>query len=139
VSSGAELRALVVSALVLAFLAAAWIGGWALREARDVDPTALALLERCLENERSLDVSTPARDPLAASAPDGSLTTTILGNTATVSLWNDPAAADQTVATYNTLTPENLAGRAIVRGARVILWAEPPTDAQAAPLYACMP
>jgi len=136
-SVGSERKVVLLSALMLAGVGAIWVAGWAVREARDVDPTALALLERCLENERSLDVSTPAGDPLAASAPRGSLTTTVFGNSVSVSLWKDEPAAERTIATYARLTPEDLTTRAIARGRTVFFWAAPPTDEQAAPLYGC--
>ncbi len=136
-TSGSEWRTLVVSALVLVAVGTAWAGGWAIREATDVDPTALERLTGCLD-QQGLAVASPAADPLGASAPDGSLTTTIDGNAVTVSLWSDANAADRTVATYGRLTSEDLSGRAVVRGDRVALWSAPPTDAQASILYDCV-
>ncbi|MBA2293852.1 MAG: hypothetical protein H0W16_01840 [Actinobacteria bacterium] len=138
-SGGSERTVVVLSALVLAGLAGVWVGGWAVREARDVDPTALALVLACLQNQRGLTVSSPARDPLAAAAPRGSLTTTIEGNTVTVSLWNDAGAAEEAVGTYARLTPEDVTQRAIARADSAFLWAMPPTGSQAPAVYGCMP
>jgi len=134
-----EWRYLIASALGLLVLAGFWVAGWAFREARDVDPTALGLLSTCLEDERRVRVISPSGDPLADSAPSGSLRTTIEGNTVTVSIWADHEAAIRTLDTYARLTPENLEGRAVVRGRRANLWASPPTGSQAAALYGCEP
>jgi hypothetical protein len=136
-TSGSEWHTLVVSALVVAAVGTAWAGGWAIREATDGDPTALERLSGCLD-EQGLDVASPVADPLAASAQDGSLTTTIDGNSVTVSLWSDANAAERTIATYGRLTSEDLSARAVVRDDRVALWSAPPTDAQASILYSCV-
>jgi hypothetical protein len=135
-SAGSEWRALVVSAAAVAAIGVAWVGAWATREATDVDPTALERMAACLGGH-GLEIVSPADDPLADSAPRGSLTTTIDGNTVTVSFWNDSSAAEQTVATYNRLTPEDLTDRAITRGNNAFLWAARPTDEQASILYGC--
>ena len=134
-----EWRYLIASALGLLVLAGLWVAGWAFREARDVDPTALGLLSTCLEDERRVRVISPSGDPLADSAPSGSLRTTIEGNAVTVSIWADHEAATRTLETYARLTPENLEGRAVARGRRANLWASPPTGSQAAALYDCEP
>ena len=134
-----EWHYVLVSALGLVVVAGAWVTGWALREARDVDPTSLALLSMCLEDERGLRLISPSGDPLADSAPSGSLRTTIEGNNVTVSIWADHEAATRTLETYARLTPENLEGRAVARGRRANLWASPPTGSQAAALYGCEP
>ena len=134
-----EWHYVLVSALGLVVVAGAWVTGWALREARDVDPTSLALLSMCLEDERGLRLISPSGDPLADSAPSGSLRTTIEGNTVTVSIWADHEAATRALETYARLTPEDLEGRAVARGRRANLWASPPTGSQAAALYGCEP
>ena len=134
-----EWHYVLVSALGLVVVTGAWVTGWALREARDVDPTSLALLSMCLEDERGLRLISPSRDPLADSAPSGSLRTTIEGNNVTVSIWADHEAATRALETYARLTPENLEGRAVARGRRANLWASPPTGSQAAALYGCEP
>ena len=95
-----EWRYVLVSALGLVVVAGAWVTGWALREARDVDPTSLALLSMCLEDERGLRLISPSGDPLADSAPHGSFRTTIEGNDVTVSIWSDHEAATATLETY---------------------------------------
>ena len=134
-----EWRYVLVSALGLVVVAGAWVTGWALREARDVDPTSLALLSMCLEDESGLRLISPSGDPLADSAPHGSFRTTIEGNDVTVSIWSDHKAAMATLETYARLTPENLERRATARGRRVDLWAAPPTASQASALYRCEP
>ena len=132
-----EWRYLVVAMLVLSVLACAWVLGWAVREARDVDPTAIGLLSTCLEDERGLRLTSPSGDPLADSAPRGSLRTTIDGNEVVVSIWSDNDAALETVRTYARLTPENLDLRAVARGPFANLWAAPPTGSQEPALYDC--
>ena len=134
-----EWHYVLVSALGLVLVAGAWVTGWAVREARDVDPTSLALLSMCLEDERGLRLISPSGDPLADSAPSGSLRTTIEGNKVTVSIWADHEAATRALETYARLTPEDLEGRAVARGRRANLWASPPTGSQAAALYGCEP
>ena len=134
-----EWHYVLVSALGLVVVAGAWVTGWALREARDVDPTSLALLSMCLEDERGLRLISPSGDPLADSAPSGSLRTTIEGNNVTVSIWADHEDATRTLETYARLTPQDLEGRAVARGRRANLWASPPTGSQAAALYGCEP
>jgi hypothetical protein len=136
VTGAGERRALALSALGLAAVAVLWVGGWAIRESTDVDPSALAVLSKCLRGS-GLEVATPANDPLAGSASGGSLVTTIEGNSVTVSLWDDASSAERTVATYARLTSEDLTGRALVRGDAAVLWTTPPTGEQASSLYRC--
>jgi hypothetical protein len=138
VSGGIEERALALSAAALTVLAVVSVGGWAVREATDEDPTRLELALPCLEREYGLDVVVPSGDPLADSAPGGAFRTTIGGNVVVVSFWNDGNAAAETIETYERLTPENLEGRAIVGGRLAILWAEPPTGEQSTVLYGCV-
>jgi hypothetical protein len=134
-----EWRYLIVSMLALVVVVTAWGLGWAVREARDVDPMPMALLSTCLEDERGLRLVSPSGDPLADSAPHGALRTTIDGNDVTVSIWSDHDAALETLQTYARLTPENLEGRAVARGRLANLWAAPPTGGQASALYRCEP
>jgi hypothetical protein len=133
----AEWRTLAVSSLVVVAVGLLWIGGWALREATDTDPTRLERLVACLRDEHGLVVTSPADDPLAASAPGGSLTADAGGNPVTVSLWQDHAAAARTRATYDRLTTQDLLDRAFVRGDDVVLWVSPPTPEQTAVVYGC--
>ena len=105
-----EWRYLIASALGLLVLGGLWVAGWAFREARDVDPTALGLLSTCLEDERRVRVISPSGDPLADSAPSGSLRTTIEGNDVTVSIWADHEDATRTLETYARLTPREPRG-----------------------------
>jgi hypothetical protein len=133
----AEWRALVASFLVVAAVGLLWVGGWAVREATDTDPTRLERLAACLRDEHGLVVTSPADDPLAASAPGGSLMADAAGNVVTVSLWHDSGAAGRTRATYDRLTSQDLADRAFVRGGDVVLWVSPPTAAQASVVYGC--
>jgi hypothetical protein len=133
----AEWRALAASSLVVVAVGLLWIGGWALREATDTDPTTLERLVACLRDGHGLAVTTPAADPLAASAPGGSLTADADGNAVTVSLWQDAGAAARTRATYDRLTSQDLAGRAVVRDGDLVLWVAAPTPGQTAVVYGC--
>jgi len=134
-----EWRYLIASMLALGVLAGAWVIGWAVREARDVDPTLIGLLSTCLQDERGLHLTSPSGDPLADSAPRGSLRTTIEGNDVVVSVWSDHDAALETLRTYGRLTPEDLELRAVARGPYANLWAAPPTGSQEPALYDCEP
>jgi len=131
-----EWRTLAASLLVVATVGLLWIGGWAVREATDTDPTALERVAGCL-GERGLAVQVPAEDPLAGSAPGGSLTVDITGNAATVSLWQDEDAAARTLSTYDRLTSQDLSDRAALRGDGVVLWVSPPTAEQTSAVYGC--
>lgn len=134
----AEWRAVGISAAALAAVAVAWVAGWAVRDARAVHPSALTVSVRCLEREAGLQVVVPAHDPLAASAPHGSLSTTVAGNPVTVSFWDDADHARATIATYDRLTNEDLAGRALARGDRAVLWGSPPNAEQESVFYGCV-
>ena len=137
-SGGIEERALALSAAAVAVLAVVSVGGWAVREATDEDPTRLELAVPCLEREYELDVVVPSGDPLADSAPGGALRTTIDGNVVVASFWDGVDEAADTLESYARLTPEDLEGRAVERGAVAALWAAPPTDEQGAALYGCV-
>ncbi len=122
---------------MLVVLSTLWVGGWALREATDYDPSRLSLVLACLAREHGLVGATPAGDPLADSAPGGALTTTIAGNSVVASFWGSNEAAAETLATYDRLTPQDLEGRAVARGRVANLWAEPATGEQSTVLYGC--
>ena len=126
-----------ISAVALVALVAAWIGGWAIREATDDDPSRLSLALACLAREHGLEGTTPTGDPLADSAPGGAVRTTIAGNRVVASFWASNQAAAETLATYDRLTPEDLEGRAVARGRVANLWAEPATGEQSTVLYGC--
>ena len=136
-SGRAEQRALAVSAVALAVLAVVSVGGWAVREGTDEDPSRLSLTIGCLEREHGLEVVTPSGDPLADSAPGGALRTTIDGNQVVVSIWDHEDEAAETLETYARLTPESLEGRALAAGRFANLWGEPVTDEQVRVLYGC--
>jgi hypothetical protein len=133
-----EWRAVAVSAAALAAVALAWVAGWAVRDARAVHPSRLTVIVGCLEGEARLQVAVPAHDPLAASAPHGSLSTTVAGNPVTVSFWGDAEHARATIATYDRLTNEDLTGRALARGDHAVLWGSPPNAGQESILYGCV-
>ena len=128
---------LALVAATLAGLLALWVAGWAIREGTDVDPSRLSLVIACLGREHALDVTRPAGDPLADSAPGGAFRTTIAGNAVVVSVWDDVEDAEETVATYDQLTSQDLEGRAGTRGRIVNLWAEPADGEQTTILYGC--
>jgi hypothetical protein len=137
VSGPSEQRVLAITASALALALALWGAGWALREARDVDPRLQDVAVRCLEREYGLTVTLPSGDPLADSAPHGAFRTTIGGNDVVASVWDDGEDAERIIETYNRLTPEDLNGRGTARGRVAILWAEPATGAQTTVLYGC--
>ena len=136
-SSASERRVVTAAAALLAAIGVVWVGGWAVREALDEDPSQLARTMECLRREHGLEVVTPAGDPLADSAPGGALRTTIAGNDVVVSAWDNVEDAAETVATYDRLTSQDLEGRAGTRGQLVNLWASPADGEQTTILYGC--
>lgn len=135
--SASEPRVVAGVAALLAALVVLWVGGWAIREAFDEDPSQLARTMECLRREHGLEVVTPAGDPLADSAPGGAFRTTIAGNAVVVSVWDDVDDAEKAVATYDRLTSQDLEGRAGTRGRLVNLWASPADGEQTTILYGC--
>ncbi len=104
-------------------------------ETRD-KPTRLELTLRCLNVEKGLTTVAPARDPLARSAGDGSLETTIEGNDVTVALAGSDEQALKLVRDYNAVASA-LEGRLERRGRIVYLWRFVSSPTQRQVIYDC--
>ena len=131
-----EWRALAVSFAVVAALAGGAVAAWAIREATDETTTRLELATRCFEVEKGFAVEPAARDPLAASAGDGALRTTIEGNGVTVLLAATPGEALRLESGYRALGAD-LAGRLERRDRVVWLWQNVSSPTQRQHAYDC--
>jgi hypothetical protein len=132
-----EWRYLRNALVLVALVAAAVLAGWTVHEIRQ--PAALTRLEqvmRCLNGEKGLATVVPARDPLAASAGEGSLETTVEGNDVTVSLASSEAQAAKIERYYRTFADE-LAGRLERRQTTVYLWRFRSSPTQRQAMYDC--
>ncbi len=120
-----------VAVVVLTDLAA-----WKVWELTRYRPTRLELTLRCLNNEKGATTVVPAADPLAASAGDGSVQTTIEGNGVTVALASTVEQAVKIADDYRAVA-SGLAGRLERRDRVVYLWQSPSSPTQRQVMYDC--
>lgn len=126
-----RLAMVAVAAVVLADLVA-----WKVWDVTRHKPTRLEQTLRCLNDEKGLATVVPARDPLARSAGDGSLETTIEGNDVTIALAATEEQALKIERGYNAVASE-LAGRLERRGRIVYLWKNVSSPTQRQQAYDC--
>lgn len=121
----------------VALIAVAVVAGWKAHELRQ--PPALTRLEKtvgCLSGEKGLTAVAPAGDPLADSAGDGSLKTTVEGNDVTVALASSEEQAAR-IERYYRAVAGDLGGRLERRGTAVYLWRFRSSPTQRQAMYDC--
>lgn len=90
----------------------------------------------CLKERKNVVAVVPAGDPLADSAGDGSLKTTIEGNDVTVALASSQRQAAKIERYYNAVAGD-LEGRLERREKTVYLWAFTSSPTQRQAMYDC--
>jgi hypothetical protein len=109
---------------------------WKVRDLTIHKPSRLELTVRCLRDEKGAATTVPAADPLANSAGDGSLQTTIEGNGVTVALATTAEQAATIVRQYRALA-SGLEGRLERRAQVVYLWRNISSPTQRQIMYDC--
>jgi hypothetical protein len=110
---------------------------WKVRDVRKGPPlTRLEQTLRCLQHEKGVATIVPAGDPLAGSAGDGSLRTTIEGNEVTVALGTTEEQAAKIERAYRSVGGD-LTGRLERRSDTVYLWKFESSPTQRQTMYDC--
>jgi hypothetical protein len=131
-----EWRYLRVAMVALAVVVLVDVGAWKVRDLGTDAPTRLELSLNCLHGEKGARTVVPAGDPLADSAGDGSLKTTIEGNGVTVALASSEEQAIKIERYYHALA-DGLEGRLERRGRTVYLWRFRSSPTQRQAMYDC--
>ena len=131
-----EWRFLRLAMAVVAVGVAIDLVAWKVWELTRYRPSRLELTLRCLRNEKGAVAAAPAPDPLAASAGDGSVQTTIEGNVVTVALASTVEQALKIVADYRAVA-SGLDCRLERRDRVVYLWRNPSAPTQRQVMYEC--
>jgi hypothetical protein len=122
---------------LVVLIAVADVAGWKVHDLRQPPaPTRLELVVRCLNGEKGLRTAVPAGDPLADSAGDGSLKTTVEGNDVTVALASSEELAAK-IERYYRAVADDLTGRLERRGRTVYLWRFKSSPTQRQAMYDC--
>ena len=136
VDAAREWRMLLGGFAVVALVGIGGVITWGVHDLVTDEPTRLELAVRCLTGELGLPVVVPAGDPLADSAGDGSLKTTIEGNEVTVALASSDEQAIKIAGYYRSLG-NPAAGRLERRGRTVFLWKFESSPTQRQHAYDC--
>lgn len=131
-----EWRYLRLAMVALAVVLLLDVAAWGVRELTIDRPTRLELSLRCLKIEKGVATVVPAGDPLADSAGDGSLKTTIEGNDVTVALASTDEQAIKIERDYRAVA-SGLQGRLERRGRTVYLWRNVSSPTQRQAMYDC--
>lgn len=131
-------RRLVQAGLAVVALVMVAVGvGWKVHDVRKGPaPTRLELTLRCLNGEKGLATIVPAGDPLADSAGDGSLRTTVEGNEVAVVLGASEEQAARIERSYRAVGGD-LSGRLERRSDTVYLWKFESSPTQRQTMYDC--
>ena len=126
----------MISGVVVTLLFLGVVVTWAVRDVTHDEPTRLELVVRCLTKEQGLAVTIATGDPLADSAGDGALRTTIEGNDVTIVLASTPEQAIELEREYRVLGTD-LEGRLERRDRTVYLWKNVSSPTQRQHAYDC--
>ena len=131
----AEWRYVRAALSVVALVLAAQAVGWVVYEAVHV-PRFRPETERCLRNEKGLEVQPVERDPIAASAAEGGIQLTVEGNGVHIAFAGSRQKAARLVEAYEAVAGD-LGTRIEQRGRIVYLWEGLPSPTQRQTLYDC--
>lgn len=101
------------------------------------EPPVLDLVERCLRQEKLLDVRRATDDPIAATASRGALATRVEGNGVHVSIAGSGGEAARLADRYRSVAGP-LVGRLELRGSFVYVWEGLATPTQRQTMYDCV-
>jgi hypothetical protein len=101
------------------------------------DPTTRETMIACLTEREGLTVSEAVRDPIAATASGGYVSTVVEGNPVTLSIAGSLAEARRLVRLYSTIRADLQAPQLQSREHFVSLWSGQPTSIQLQAVYDC--
>ena len=134
--SARELRVLLASLAVAGAVLLVQLVGWRVHDALDDQPTRRELTETCLREEKGLTLVPPRRDPIAANADGGAVSTVIETNPVTIVFARDEEEAERVAAAYRAVGGQ-LTGRLEVRGSTVYFWTRVASPTQRQQVYDC--
>jgi hypothetical protein len=133
---GLEWLLLRVALGVVALVVVADVVVWKLHDRANPQPTRLERSVFCLKDNKGVVAVVPAGDPLADSAGEGALTTTVEGNDVTVALASSDEQAITIERSYRAVA-DDLGGRLERRGRTVYLWRFESSPTQRQTMYDC--
>ena len=130
-----EWRFLVRGFALLVAVLALYTAGWAIWRIAYPPKTKFELTKGCLRNEKGFRIAHVLQDPIASSADEGALETTVQGNDVTLAMTTSERRAEQIASDYRAAGAP--ADRLEQRGRAVYLWSQPPSPTQRQAMYDC--
>mgnify|MGYP000288821171 CR=1 FL=1 len=134
--SARELRFLGAALALAGLVLLAQLVGWRVHDALADEPTRRELTETCLREEKGLTLAPPRRDPIAATAAGGAVSTVVETNRVTIVFAPHEEEAERVAAAYRAVGGP-LVGRLEIRESTVYFWARPASPTQRQQLYDC--
>jgi hypothetical protein len=134
-----EWRYLRAACAVVLVLVVAELAGWLVYRSSPHGPSALERTEKCLRQEKLLQIEPVASDPVAGTARGGALATRVEGNGVHVVIAKSDDEAAKLADEYRRTAGREIEVRLDVRGRVLYVWEEArePTPTQRQTMYDC--